>query len=227
MDWRRPCIVLVALALGFAACTGEKSPLAVTTGADAFRAEQTLTGTFLDEPVAIRAEIHFRAPGDLSWFSDQQVGAQIAHIVIGEQAWTLAGVGGWRLSDPALVRDEVLGLIDAIPAQLASDRTQDLGPGPDVNGERTRRYRIPAPGFAKRVVAEISREQLTHPITPREAGVLRIAYERAESFAEIVLGLKSHRVYEVQSVANGPGLDIVRTTTFSAFNEPVPITPPR
>lgn len=227
MAWRRPCIVLVAVALSVAACTGEQAPLAVTTAADAFRAAQTLSGTFLDEPVAIRAEIRFRAPGDLSWFSDQQAGAQIAHIVIGDEAWTLAGGGGWRLSDPALVRDEVLGLIDAIPDQLTSDLSQDLGPGPEVNGEQTRRYRIPAPTFAERVVAEISREQLTHPITAREAGELRIAYERAESFTEIVLGLESHRVYEVRSVAIGPGLDIVRTTTLSAFNESVQITPPR
>ncbi len=231
MSWRRYVIVLACAAVGLTACGGDTSPSAIassatTTAAGSFRAQQTLTGTFLNEPVAIAAELRFRAPADLAWFSDQPAGAQIAHVAMGDQAWTLSGAGGWRSIDPALVRDDVLGGIASLPERLGSAVVQDLGLGPTIGGEVTRRFRLPNPDFAQRVVAAISREQLTHPITAQEVRELRRAYEEAESFTEVTVGVETRRVYEIRSTAIGPGLDVVRVTTLTAFDEPVQISPP-
>jgi len=137
-------------------------------------------------------------------------------ILIGSQAWKRYQQG-WSVVDP----DSVLGLarvqeILAVSSDLGE--FEDLGAGPTLSGETTRRYRQVSDG--ENVLEDCYS-------VPRDVlDVTRDLFRDVEVTTEIVVGERTSHVYRIDRSLIGPNLSAHQEIRIDQYDVPVTIDPP-
>jgi hypothetical protein len=150
-------------------------------------------------------------------------------IVIGPDAWARDS-SGWFRQDRDFLASFALGFSDALAEGMEAPTTEgleDVGPGPVVDGERTRRYQI-STGDWDFSDEDLDERRQSSPWCEQFASAFEDFF--SEGTGSILIGAETQRVYEMtfemEPNYSGAAAESRVRVTLDKYEEPFTISPP-
>jgi hypothetical protein len=175
--------------------------------------------------IDVRGELYYQAPDSFHGIWDAEGSAFQEVIVLGSRAWTRDS-RGWSAADPEPVRFLVTSQIEAVRAMRNHEDVRDIGAGPPVEGESTRRYALSAPDLGRNMAAAAENQIDAHPEFEEYLAAERDAWRDVRGSVELVIGEDSDRIYRVSLAMEGTELSGELVITIDMYDEPFEIEPP-
>ena len=230
-------VVALALAIvlgagGYGITRGFLSDGTSAIKVSSFHYVQTSTVTEEGKDRNSRLEGYYRSPTSVRAISDSE-DPFLEMVLIGLRAWTRDATG-WSEKDP----DSIQALAMAIPRTilLVADKRQELqnvGAGPTVDGESTRRYRTMTDSKTTDTLGEVMMSLENEAGSSPECAALlesvrglQKRYNDVETTLELAIGEETNRTYSMVITEVGPNLTKHLELVVDQYDRPVDIRPP-
>ncbi len=232
-SWLRKMLLAVGLILAvlLAGCADGRSvraevdhAIAATSGADSFRAVQTVNVRTQYGIIEARLEYHYRAP-DAARLAADPASPFEEVVLIGSEAWVRVDQD-WTPADAEAMRVLVFAPLTAIVQLEDAAGLSDVGPGPDVAGESTRLYRLTLPEYGSNVAEIILLQADSVPGIADDLATIAEGFEDIEAVVDVTVGVDTEFIYLAEITFEGVAFAGVVTIEIDEYNQPVTIDPP-
>ena len=225
-------LIFVLAAGGYGITRGFLSDGTAAIKASSFHYVQTSTVTEEGKIRNSRLEGYYHSPTSVRAISDSE-DPFLEMVLTGSRAW-IRDATGWSEKDP----DSIRPLAMAIPQTILlvpnkRQDMQDVGAGPTVAGESTRRYRTMADmkmnDTLGKAMTNIENEASSSPECAallESVRDLQKRYNDVETTLEVVIGEATNRTYSMVITEAGPNLTKHLELVVDQYDLPVDIRPP-
>lgn len=190
-----------------------------------FHYRQTMAMTFDGQTLTSHDEAYYQAPDSIRVLSDSE-SPYLEMILIGPEAWTRDRTG-WSRTDPESIWAIALANSLAVLDFRYHKEFEDMGPGPTIAAEPTRRYRLEGREFSSFMTEHFERLSSASPECAELLKIITDPFKNADIVNEMTLGEKTDRVYSLATTFVGPQGSGRIEMSIDQYNVPVSIEPPR